>query len=162
MEGASRQGAFCGFMAGLFFAAAQIVIALFAGNSVVYPFRSYASVALGEEALGLHSIPLVLGVGSVVHWTLSTAFGVLFGIVNAGLSAHTQASTLRQLALGVLFGSGLYLFNMHVVAPILFPWLAGNWLFQAVPHALIFGPFLGLTFVTLQRRVQRLWSVSPA
>lgn len=161
IQDSGKDGAICGLAAGGLLIAAQAVVALASGGSVLAPFRAYASLLLGERALTESHAFVALTSGAMVHLVLSAAFGLLFGVMNAGACRRTQASVRRQLALGSLFGLALWVFNVQVIGRVLFPWLLSGSLTNGFLHVVCFGLPLGLLYASIEQRVQRVWDAYP-
>jgi hypothetical protein len=137
-----RQGAIAGIVAGIVFAAFEMIAsALMMGAEAFFmPLRMIGAILLGAEALDPAYSLLAAGVaGLVVHVALSIIYGVIFGEIAAmlrGPSAFIGAASI--------FGLVLWLINFHVIAPTAFPWfLDANPLVQFIAHTFFFGSVLG-------------------
>jgi hypothetical protein len=146
------EGITAGVIAGVIFAAVEIVGATMMGNPPLMPIRMFASVVLGRGALeGSIGTPFV--VGTIAHLVLSAVFGVLYGLLNARLSGESKTSFGRQAGLGILFGLAVWLVNFQVIARVLYPWFLGAPQFlQAMMHALFFGLPLALIYAASERK----------
>lgn len=148
-------GAGFGLGAGIIFAMIEVAAAVMMGNPPLMPLRMFASVLLGQDAL--QAAPLgtaVLG-GAVVHLGLSALYGLIFGLINAKLSAETQTSWGRQAGLGLLFGAMLWFVNFQIIARIFYPWfLTTPQFLQMTLHAMFFGLPLALMYAAANRRVR--------
>ena len=109
--------------------------------------------------------PIFLGAGSasqgypfsvtVVAVALAThyALGILFGLAVAWIMSHLELDTLppSAMATGAAFGVLLYLFNFHVVARVLFPWLAQLRGVETLAAHVVFGMVAALLYERLKR-----------
>lgn len=91
-------------------------------------------------------------VGLICHLYLSTIYGLLYGIYNSALTQATRSSLRRQVVLGPLYGTLLWLANFFVFAPVYYPWLlVGTPAQQLALRALAYGLPLGLLFGNTER-----------
>ncbi|HEY1228583.1 MAG TPA: hypothetical protein VGF26_14800 [Ramlibacter sp.] len=109
--------------------------------------------------------PIFLGAGSaapgypfsvtVVAVALAThyALGILFGLGVAWVMSHLELDGLpaSAMATGAAFGVLLYLFNFHVVARVLFPWLAQLRGVETLAAHVVFGMVAALLYERLKR-----------
>jgi hypothetical protein len=117
------------------------------------PIRMFASTLLGQRAMSTTDLGTVLVVGLLAHFALSAIFGLVYGALEARMSAEGRTSWGRQAAVGLLFGLGLWMVNFQLIARILYPWFLGTPQFlQAMMHAVFFGLPLGLLFAAAERR----------
>lgn len=160
LQEAALDGALSGVVAGTCFALLACIASVIQGRSLLAPFRQFASIAVGDGALLSPGVFTPLLVGGLVHLTLSAAFGLIYGIVNAGLSATTQVRYGRQVTLGIAYALALWVFNYQVIARVLYPWfLSTPLLYQLGLHVLGFGIPLALLYAGMERRAPRLWDV---
>ena len=160
LQEAALDGVLCGVVAGISFALLACVISVLIGRSLLTPFRHSASLALGDGALLMTGVLEPLVVGGFVHFTLSAAFGLIYGIANTSFSAVTQVRRGRQIALSVIYALVLWAINYQVIARVLFPWFLTTPLpYQLALHVLGFGVPLGLLYSGTERRAPRLWDV---
>lgn len=152
-----KEGIGFGILAGLLFAGMEVVGALVMGNPPLMPFRMFASVLLGQEALEMIAGSTAFVIGSAVHISLSGLFGLVYGLFASRTSAQTQTGWGRQAGAGLLFGLALWFINFQIIARILYPWfLATPQFLQAMMHALFFGLPLGLMYAGAERRVHHV------
>ena len=114
----AKVGSGFGLIAGVVFALMEVVGAVLMGNPPLMPLRMFASVLLGQSALEAASLGTAVLVGTVVHLGLSALYGLIYGLINARLSAETQTNWGRQAGLGLLFGAMLWLVNFQIIARI--------------------------------------------
>lgn len=153
----AKEGIGFGVVAGIIFAVVEVIGAAMMNNPPLMPFRMFASVLIGEAAMESTPIGTAVLVGSLAHIALSAAFGLVYGIINAGFSTETQTNWTRQGAIGLLFGAILWFVNFQIIARIVYPWfLMSPQLLQALMHALFFGLPLGLMYAGAERRVQQV------
>jgi hypothetical protein len=143
MKWGFQEGAVAGIVAGLVFAAFEMVASAFmVGTDAFFmPLRMIGAIALGPEALDPGYSLLTAGfAGVVVHLVLAVIYGLIFGAI---------AATLRGpgafIGLGSVFGFALWLINFYLIAPAAFPWfLEANPMIQFLAHTFFFGSVLGL------------------
>lgn len=146
-----------GLIAGVIMAVAFVVAEAAMGNPPLTPFRLIASLAYGEAALTTRSIGDCLVMGSVIHFSLSALFGLIYGLICSALSADLQTSWAKQAAIGVGYGAVLWLMNFQLIARWRFPWLLDRPQFMILlVHALAFGLPLALMYVASERRAHHL------
>lgn len=136
------QGAIAGIVAGIVFAAFEMIVsALMMGAQAFFmPLRMIGAIALGAEALD-PAYPLLTAIvaGILVHVVLSVIYGVIFGEIAAMLRGPTAF-----IGAASIFGLALWLINFYVIAPFAFPWfLDANPLVQFIGHTFFFGSVLG-------------------
>lgn len=124
-----------GIVAGaVFMALEMMMVPLFLGESMWGPPRMMAAIVLGEGVLPPPATfaPGIFVAALVVHFVLS----VLYAVILAGIIARMGVAT--ALAVGGLFGLGLYLINFYGFT-VLFPWfaMARNWV-SIIAH-IVFG-----------------------
>lgn len=140
------QGAAEGVLAGIVFAAAEMLMNLALGESVFGPLRLIASVVLGREALR-PDFPLMTAAftGVVVHLLFSILFGIIFLYLLKALRV-SRPTTSRLLVYGSIYGFVLWLINFYVIAPMAFPqFLQANQFWNGfIAHTFFYGAFLGL------------------
>ncbi len=152
----AKQGIGFGIVAGIVFAAMEVIGAAAMGMPLEMPFRMFASIVLGQGAMdaGATSLREVLAVGSLVHVALSGAFGLVYGLVNSACSQRTRANGWAQAGIGLVFGAMLYVVNFQVVARIGYPWfLDAPQVLQMAMHAMSYGLPLGLMYAAAEHRV---------
>jgi hypothetical protein len=143
MKWGFQQGAVAGVVAGIVFAAFEMLASAFTAGAVAFfmPLRMIGAIALGPEALDPGYSLLTAGfAGVVVHIVLAVIYGLIFGAF---------ATMLRGpgafIGLGSLFGFALWLINFYVIAPSAFPrFLEASPVVQFLAHTFFFGSVLGL------------------
>ncbi|AUX40537.1 uncharacterized protein SOCE26_019380 [Sorangium cellulosum] len=118
------RGATAGSIAGVLFAAFQMVAAVEAGNGALWPWRMAASVVLGREAL-VASAGVALFAGVLVHLLLSVASGVTAAILYewSQWSRTHRANPALACFAGAGFGALVWLVNFAVIAQAFVPWM---------------------------------------
>jgi hypothetical protein len=135
-----------GVMAGLVMGLFEAIASVISGQSPLLPLRGAASIVLQQDAYG-HNAPMIAVVGGAVHFSIAVMYSFAFGVFNSQLPWFTRVAALRQAALGVLFGSLIWLLNFQVIARIFYPWLVEHsQIVQWLLHAFTFGLPLGLLF----------------
>jgi hypothetical protein len=146
-----RQGAIAGIVAGIVFAAFEMIVsALTMGPAAFFmPLRMIGAIALGPEALDPgYSIISAGFAGLVVHVVLAVVYGVIFGEIATMLRG--QAAFIGA---GSIFGLALWLINFYLIAPAAFPWfLDANPLVQFIAHTFFFGSVIGYYLWDSHRR----------
>jgi hypothetical protein len=134
-----------GLVGGLAGGVAVALVQMAVLTSVGAPWRLFASVLLGEVALGESARWGVHLVGGVVHFSLAALFGVGWGLIASALSADLRQGWGAHLAAAMLYGLGLYLLNFQLVARLIYPWFLGlDQAAQLAIHVFAFGLPLGL------------------
>jgi hypothetical protein len=142
-----KEGAGFGLAAGAVFAMAQGAASLMTGVSPLLPFRRVASLVFGTAALENMSPSTLVVVGLICHLYVSAIYGLLYAIYNSALTEATRSSIRRQMLLGLLYGTVLWIANNYVFVPFHYPWLLGGGsALQFVLHALAYGLPLGLLY----------------
>ncbi|MGE5308933.1 MAG: hypothetical protein ACM3OC_07605 [Deltaproteobacteria bacterium] len=144
----AREGIVSGLCAGGIFLLAQMAISLFRGQPLSAPLHLIASVPLGLQAVsGRFSFPAVLLTAVIVQAALSALWGLVF----AALVSLTEADgegRARFALNGMLFGLFVWLVDMRLIAPALFPQLRlmdGFW-GGFLAYTFFFGLPLGLLY----------------
>lgn len=161
-------GSLAGVAAGLALGATAVIGSLALNGSASTPFRFASAFVVGPGAFG-SDFPLAAAVllGTVIHFTLSALFGVLF----VGLLSLTYQLSARPLLLiiyGSLFAFGIWEVDFLAAVPTFFPFLAGRldvatqlWT-GILAYVLIYGPALGLYVVVFRPGVVGDWhAVGP-
>jgi len=142
MKWGLTQGAIAGIVAGLVFAAFEMMASAFMMGAEAFfmPLRMIGAIVLGPEALDPGYSLLAAGVaGVMVHMMLSIIYGVIFGEI-----ATILRGPAAFIGAGGIFGLVLWLVNFYVIAPFAFPWfLDSNPLVQFIGHTFFFGMVLG-------------------
>jgi hypothetical protein len=143
MKWGFQHGAVAGVVAGLVFAAFEMLASAFmAGAEALFmPLRMIGAIALGPEALDPGYSLLTAGfAGVVVHMILAIIYGLIFGAFSTMLRGPGTFTVL-----GGIFGFALWLVNFYVIAPSAFPWfLEADPMVQFIAHTFFFGLVLGL------------------
>lgn len=145
MRHGARRGLVAGLWAGFLFLLGQAFVSVALYGSALWPFRMFASVVLGSEALisTSTSTGTAIAVGTLLHVLLSGSFGMLYGELR--FRSFRQASLGRDAALGAGYGALLWLIDFQLVARWLRPWLLDTpQLTQLVIHVLFYGVPLGV------------------
>lgn len=152
----AKEGLGLGIVAGVIFGIMEMAAAALMGMPALMPIRMFASTALGKDAMEVTPLGTVVIVGVIAHLALSAAFGLVYGLINAGFSTETQTRPGPQAGLGILYGIGLWFVNFHIIARAFYPWfLDAPQVLQLALHAVFFGLPLGLLYAASERRVQR-------
>jgi hypothetical protein len=149
------KGIMAGMVSGILFAAVQMLVARSAGPmGWELPWRRFASVLLGANAMtGKATLGINL-VGIVVHFLLSGVFGMTFAAAVRALPltirAHWVANAIVCSALGIV----LWAINYQLIARIAYPWfLTGTHQgVQVLLHAFTFGLPVGIYLTSEVRR----------
>src|SRR5436190_7217714 len=107
-----RQGPIAGIVAGIVFAAFEMIVsALMMGSEAFFmPLRMIGAIALGRGALDPGYSLLTAGAaGVIVHVVLAIIYGVIFGEIAAMLRGPSPF-----IAGGSIFGLALWLINFYV------------------------------------------------
>jgi hypothetical protein len=140
---AIRQGAIAGVVAGIIFAAFEMVAsaALMGAAAFWTPLRMIGAILLGQAALDPGYSLIAAGLAGVaVHMVLAAIYGGLFAALLGGLR-----SAAAIIGLATLYGFALWLVNFYAIAPGTFPWfLDATPMIQFVAHTFFFGSVLGL------------------
>ncbi|KJS33534.1 MAG: hypothetical protein VR64_01860 [Desulfatitalea sp. BRH_c12] len=141
-----RLGAEGGVAAGTTFILFQMVAAGLSEGAFVVPLRMIAAMPLGRDVLSAWYpafAPIVIALG--IHLILSVLYGVLFARFLAAYAVRPK-TIQRLVVLGGLFGTGLWLTNFYLIAPVFgwywFPLGTSAWV-QVIAHGVFFGMVLG-------------------
>ncbi len=149
----AKNGLGFGLLAGVVFAIAECLTSWMAGDSVLRPVRYAASEVLGVRALTEPSLALILIVGLGLHFAFCAFLGLVYSLIDARLSPELRPSVTHQLAVGMLFGIGIWVLTFQFMGRGYFPWFLEVPQFsQLVLHAVFFGAPLGLLFAAAERR----------
>ncbi len=105
--------------------------------------RMAAAMVLGPTVLSPQArfdLGVVL-VATLIHLALSVVYGVLLA------PSLTRAGRIGAGVIGAFFGLVLYLANLHVLAPLWFPWFAPLRTGLTVFSHVVFGAALGVSYV---------------
>ena len=149
----AKNGLGFGLLAGVVFAVAQCLTSWIAGEGMLRPVRYAASEVLGIRALTEPSLGLILAVGLGLHFAFCAFLGLAYSLLDARLSPELRPSMAHQLAVGMLFGIGIWVLTFQFMGRGYFPWFLEVPQFgQMVLHAVCFGAPLGLLFAVAERR----------
>lgn len=119
-------GALMGALAGISFVVFKVVMAILLGGNALMPVRNIGAMVLGEQALlPGYSVAAAVGAGVIVHTALAVLYGAAFGFVVWNLSV-IRSSRLHLLLAAAGMGFLLWLVNLYIFAPLLFPWFTEN------------------------------------
>ena len=148
-----KEGAAAGVVAGLLFAAMQVVSAVLMGQPASAPFRLLASIVLGESAFTTTTLAGVMVTGTIVHLALSSLYGLVYAAISSRLPTESNVSLIQQASLGFGFGVGLWVLNFFVFARLFYPWFLDTpQPVQAILHAACFGLPLAFVYASAERR----------
>jgi uncharacterized membrane protein YagU involved in acid resistance len=137
-----RNGAIAGIVAGLVFAAFEMVVSAFmmGAGAFFMPLRMIGAIALGSEALSASYSILAAGIaGVIVHIILAIVYGLIFGAI-----ATVLRGPMAYVGLATVFGFALWLINFYLIAPFAFPWFQeASPIVQFIAHTFFFGTVLG-------------------
>ena len=154
---AIRQGAVAGVVAGVVFAAFEMVVsAIMMGLPAFWtPLRMIGAIALGSQALDPGYSLVAAGLaGLAVHVVIAAIYGAVFAAVAGGLRSGPA-----MIGAASVYGFALWLLNFYVIVPAAFPWFGdANPMVQFIAHAFFFGSVLG---VYLWRSHERLLDRTP-
>jgi hypothetical protein len=139
---ALRQGALAGIVAGIVFAAFEMMAsAMLMGMEAFFmPLRMIGAIALGSAALEpSYSLATASLAGVTVHMVLALLYGIVFATIVGGVR-----SGWTTVALASAYGFALWLVNFYLIAPAAFPWfLDASPMVQFIGHTFFFGSVLG-------------------
>ena len=139
---AIRQGALAGVIAGVVFAAFEMITsAVMMGLPAFWmPLRMIGAIALGEQALDPgYSLVMAGLAGLMVHVALAAIYGAVFAVIAGGLRSRWAI-----VGLATAYGFVLWLLNFYVIAPAMFRWFGdATPVVQFVAHTFFFGSVLG-------------------
>jgi hypothetical protein len=129
----------------LSFVAFKVLMTMLLGGSALLPVRNIGAMALGEQALlPDYSLALAVGVGMIVHTLLAGLYGATFGFV-VGSLAVLRGSRPALLTAAAGMGLLLWVVNLYIFAPLLFPWFAeNNAVVEIAARIIFFGLPVGL------------------
>lgn len=146
------RGAAAGFVVEWLFATAMVVAAWATGRPLFEPVFGWGAVLRPGLAEDVGARGSALAVGLVVLAVLGVLFGALYAALVGRLGARVEGRYGIHAGLGALYGLALWALNEQILGRLFFPWLLqGNWLVDALVHALFFGVPLGLVVAGWQR-----------
>ena len=146
-----RAAAWAGVIAGaVFMMLEMLMVRLFMGESPWAPPQMIAAMALGKDVLpppdtyAPFDMKIML-TAMLIHFPLAIVYGLVVGWL-----VH-RFDWAGGLAIGALFGIGIYIVNFYLVAPAAFPWfqMAQNWI-SVFAHAM-FGLIAGGAYIGLRK-----------
>lgn len=153
MPWALTQGAIGGIIAGLVFAAFEMMAtaAMMGPDAFFMPLRMIGAIALGPAALEpTYSLWSAGFAGLIVHVVLAVIYGAVFAVIFGGLR-----SAAADIGVGAAYGFALWLLNFYVIAPAAFPWfLDANPMLQFIAHTFLFGAVLGWYMWSARHRAE--------
>jgi hypothetical protein len=139
---AIRIGALCGFLAGIVFAAFELVAAeiMMGSDAFFMPLRMMGAIVLGRDALEpSYSLSAAALAGVAVNLVLSVIYGIVFAVVLGGFRPAAW-----DVVIGAGYGLVLWFVNFYLIAPWAFPWFGdANPMIQFIAHTIFFGAVLG-------------------
>ena len=147
------RGAAAGALAGSIFAAVQVFASVVGGYGFTHPFRHAASVMLDR---GAFTMPATLAVtlGFFIHYAISAAWGMVAGMLYEWpqMARRYELGVIPMVAAGLIFGAGVWLVDMAIVAQGLFPWMwRHEQMLQLAFHVVAFGAPLGAGLAVFAR-----------
>ncbi|RJQ87536.1 MAG: hypothetical protein C4519_00680 [Desulfobacteraceae bacterium] len=142
-----RMGAAGGLAAGIGYMLFEMSAAWLLKGELFSPLRSIAAMLLGRDALApWYSAFAAVLIGMAIHLMLSICFGWLFAFLAARYRIRS-GSPLAWLGWGGMFGTGLWIVNFYLVAPLFgwywFPLGTLPFVQAFLGHAFFFGALLG-------------------
>ncbi len=143
----ATRGAIGGIIAGLAFAAFEVIIAGIIAGNFFSPFRMISATALGSQALTPQvSLGMAIAVGVLVHMAYSIVAGAVIGLILASFKPLSQSKTAVIVSASVL-GLLMWLVNFYLIAPafgwVWFPERASQFWQGFVAHTFLYGTVLG-------------------
>ncbi|HLL83283.1 MAG TPA: hypothetical protein VK420_11550 [Longimicrobium sp.] len=143
-----------GQMAGGLFALMQMLAAAAGDGSAWLPWRLAASLLLGSGAVSAPASASIVLAGLFVHLMLSAFFGALWAVAARLLWPAMRDNLGSHAALAALYGAGVWLLNVQLIARGMFPWINSyDSPAQVLLHAFAYGLPLGLYVATRVRAV---------
>ncbi len=140
-------GAVAGIIAGIVFAAFEVIMAAIMGQGFFAPLRMIGAIGLGEGALPPQpaiGLVTVVPVALVIHMILSILYAAGFAVIASFVGVLRENRTWLVGAATVA-GFALWIVNFYVIAPFAFPWFGmANSVVQFFAHTFFFGTVLGL------------------
>jgi hypothetical protein len=149
------EGTAAGVAAVTVFIVAEMITASIFERDAYMPLRRFASVLLGHYAFdGTKS--LVVTWGLLVSLMLASAYGTVYGWVNARLPHDAHSDSIRQALFGMFFGAIVWTVNWQILARLFWPWLVRAPLFtELVMHAVFFGMPMAIFYAAMDRSIDR-------
>jgi uncharacterized membrane protein YagU involved in acid resistance len=163
---AVRNGLIGGFIAGIVFAAAEMVAAWVTMGKPTAPLHMIAGIPLQQDPMKIDD-GTAIPVGLIAHMLYSMVVGVIVGLIVVWVPALRNSPTATVIFTALL-GLLAWPLNFYVIAPLInAPWFAAvtnpsDQIQQAIWHTL-FGAALGLYLAArLPRVVSASAGVRPA
>lgn len=152
-------GIILGLLAGVLFAVLEMAVA----DSVTAPWRAFATIFAGREALTREFSLAIFVLGLVAHFGLSLLYGGVFGVLVHILPERVARNLPALAGLGVSYGLALWILNFPIFGNLLYPWfLDMEQAPQILLHTLAFGLPLGLGMWAAGRTIHRMPQERPA
>lgn len=144
-----------GLIAGVIYLGVEMLDAARTGWPAM-PLREAASVVLGFGVLD-SMLGTTFVVGLAVHLGLSAFFGLVYAELEARFPEDARRRYGVQVAIAIAYAALLWLVNVEMISPKLFPWLvtAGP-MKRLLLQAVFYGAPLGIMFVAAERRTPQL------
>jgi hypothetical protein len=152
----TRSGLTGGVIAGLTFAAFEMIIAALIAGNFFGPLRMISATVLGPRALSPEvSLATASAVGVIVHMVYSIAAGAVIGLIIAAIGFLNASKTAIVLSASVL-GLLMWLINFYVIAPavgwVWFPERASQLWQGFVAHTFLYGSILGWYLAAVRKQ----------
>lgn len=147
-------GAIGGLVGGAVFAIAQMVYFAIATSDAWIPWKLFASLLGGAPVEGARVTADVFALGFLVHFVLSAAYGLVFGMVAQIAPNGIRKNWALHGAIGMALGFLIYLLDYHVFARASYPWfLRLNQPVQIVMHVVMYGLVVSLYLTAAARQI---------
>lgn len=133
-------------LGGFAFVLFKMAVAQLLGGGIFAPLRLIGAMVLGENTLpASSSIEITLVAALSVHLVLSLLYAAVFSVLVAVTPPLRQSRTI-VLAAGCAMGLILWGMNLHLFAPLFFPWFIEDHrpLVEIAARVLFFGLPVGL------------------
>lgn len=154
---AMKAGVVAGIIAGIAMAMVAMIVSWSSGLGLWLPVKNIAVTFLGVDALIGEIIPILTGL--TIHLVVSSIYGLIFGLIALNLQ-----KTLAVFAVGLLYGSLIWLAMTFAALPLFNPIMLerisltfGWWFF----YHLVFGATL-TTVVPLRRAFGKTSVLPPS
>ncbi len=120
------------------------------------PLRQAASLVLGFDVLD-STLGTTFLIGLAVHLVLSGFFGLVYAEIESRLPEDARRRYGVQVAIGIAYAAFVWLVNIEMISPKLFPWLVtAAPMKRLVLQALFYGAPLAAMFVAAERRTPQI------
>jgi hypothetical protein len=145
------EGLLASLVAGFTFGTVEMLGSAITGKGVLWPVQAAASIIMRDQAF--HASALAIPLGLIIHFSLVTTYGFLYGLMSSDARLATRLNPRREAGLGALYGATIWLVNFQLVARWFYPWLYETApLGQFLLHVVAFGVVLALLFRRKERR----------